>query len=133
MNVTEEKRGRVLIVEDEDTVRLSLRQYLRKKGYKTFVATNGLSAVKELLDEDVDVIVSDYKMAVFGGDYWIRFLKKHYSSKKIIITSGFLKPDFHVPFPVLFKPFDYCELEARIAEHLVSISSASCALIPTSG
>jgi len=37
----------------------------------------------------------------------------------VIITSGFLKPEFPIPFPVLYKPFDYSELERMIAEALL--------------
>lgn len=108
--VEEEKKKRILLVEDEDNVRLSLREFLERKGFEVFVASDGLSGLKTLLDEDVDVIVSDYKMRVFGGEYWIRFLKTHYSHKKIIITSGFLEPGFEMPFKVVFKPFEYADL-----------------------
>ncbi len=105
----------VLVVEDEDSIRLSLRDYLTKKGYDVLVASDGVGALKQLLDYEVDLIVSDYRMEVLGGDYWIKFLRKYCSEKKIIITSGFLRPDFDIPFDVVYKPFDYQELEAKIA------------------
>ena len=98
------KQIRVLVVEDDDYMRLALRRYLTRRGYETYLATDGLSAVKELLDHDVDAIISDYKMSVFWGGYWVRFLKKHYEDVEIIFTSGFLKPDFDIPFPVLEMP-----------------------------
>lgn len=108
-------KGVVLIVEDEDSIRLSLRDYLVKRGYDVLVASDGVGALKQLLDYDVDLIVSDFRMDVLGGDYWIKFLKKYCSSKRILITSGFLRPDFEIPFDVVYKPFDYQDLEARIA------------------
>jgi DNA-binding response OmpR family regulator len=108
-------KGLVLLVEDEDAIRLSLRDYLVKKGYEILVASDGVGALKQLLDYDVDLIVSDYRMDVLGGDYWIKFLKKYCSGTRILITSGFLRPDFEIPFDVLYKPFDYSDLEARIA------------------
>jgi DNA-binding response OmpR family regulator len=111
-------KGLILIVEDEDSIRLSLRDYLAKKGYDVLVASDGVGALKQLLDYEVDLIVSDYRMDVLGGDYWIKFLRKYCSSKRIIITSGFLRPDFDIPFDVVYKPFDYGELEARIAQAL---------------
>ena len=104
----------VLIVEDEDSIRLSLRDYLTKKGYDVLVASDGVGALKQLLDFEVDLIVSDYRMDIFGGDYWIKFLIKYCSKKRIIITSGFLRPDFEIPFDVVYKPFDYHDLEAHI-------------------
>ena len=108
-------KGLVLVVEDEDSIRLSLRDYLSKKGYEILVASDGVGALKQLLDFDVDLIVSDYRMDVLGGDYWIKFLKKYCANQRIIITSGFLRPDFEIPFDVVYKPFDYQDLETRIA------------------
>lgn len=82
------------------------------------VASDGVGAIKQLLDNPVDVIVSDYRMEVLGGDYWIKFLQKYCTDKHVIITSGFLRPDFAIPFPVLYKPFDYGDLAVRIEETL---------------
>jgi CheY-like chemotaxis protein len=111
-------KGLILVVEDEDAIRLTLRDYLRKKGYDVLVASDGVGAIKQLLDYEVDLIVTDYRMDVLGGDYWIKFLKKYCADKRVIITSGFLRPDFHIPFDVVYKPFDYSELEAQVARLL---------------
>ncbi len=110
----------ILIVEDEDSIRLTLRDYLRKKGFNVLVASDGVGAIKQLLDSPVDLIVTDYRMDVLGGDYWIRFLSRFCGDKKVIITSGFLKPEFPIPYPVVYKPFEYTELERIISEALDS-------------
>ncbi|MCD6120679.1 MAG: response regulator [Spirochaetales bacterium] len=106
----------VLIVEDEDSIRLTLRDFLKHKGYTVFVASDGVGAIKHLLDHPVDVIVTDYRMDILGGDYWIRFLERYLKGTKVIITSGFLKSDLSIPFPILYKPFDYTDLERLIEE-----------------
>lgn len=108
--------GLVLIVEDEDSIRLTLRDYLRKKGYEVLVASDGVGAIKQLLDFDIDLILTDYRMDVLGGDYWIKFLKKYCPEKQVIITSGFLRPDFDIPYEVMYKPFDYSDLEKRVRD-----------------
>ncbi|WP_319558775.1 response regulator [Marispirochaeta sp.] len=108
----------ILIVEDEDAIRLTLRDYLKKKGYEVLVASDGVGAIKHMLDNQVDLIVSDYRMNVLGGDYWIKFLHTFCSNKKVFITSGFLRPDFSIPFPVLYKPFDYGKLAEMVAAAL---------------
>jgi DNA-binding NtrC family response regulator len=108
----------VLIVEDEDSIRLTLRDFLRQKGYNVIVASDGVGALKQMLDNDVDLIVTDYRMDLLGGDYWLRFLKKYCDDKKIIITSGFLQPNVPISYPVVYKPFDYSELEKIIAQVL---------------
>lgn len=105
----------ILIVEDEDAIRLTLRDYLKKKGYDVLVASDGVGAIKQILDYDIDTIVTDYRMDILGGEYWIKFLKRFCPEKKVIITSGFLRPDFEIPYPVIYKPFDYADLEKAIA------------------
>ncbi len=104
----------ILIVEDEDAIRLTLRDYLRKKGYEVLVASDGVGAIKLLLDFSIDIILTDYRMDVLGGDYWIKFLKKYCPEKDVIITSGFLRPDFDIPYEVVYKPFDYSDLELKV-------------------
>lgn len=113
----------ILIVEDEDSIRLTLRDYLRKKGYEVLVASDGVGAIKQLLDYDVDIILTDYRMDVLGGDYWIKFLKKYCPEKRVVITSGFLRPDFDIPYEVIYKPFDYADLEKRVRE-IIAASTA---------
>ncbi len=115
MSEVEQSKAVILIVEDEDSIRLTLRDFLRKKGYEVHVASDGVGAIKLLLDHEIDVIVTDYRMDILGGDYWIRFLKKYLKQEKVIIMSGFLKSKMEIPFPVVYKPFDYTELEQIIS------------------
>jgi CheY-like chemotaxis protein len=108
----------ILIVEDEDSIRLTLRDFLKKKNHEVIVASDGVGAIKQILDHPVALIVTDYRMDILGGDYWIRFLKNFCRDKKVIITSGFLQPEFPIPFPVVYKPYDYSELETMIVKTL---------------
>jgi DNA-binding NtrC family response regulator len=110
----------ILVVEDEDSIRLTLRDFLKQKGYEVLVASDGVGAIKILLDHPVEMVVTDYRMNVFGGDYWIKFLSKYCSDIEVIITSGFLNPEFSIPYQVVYKPYDYEDLEEIIAERLNS-------------
>ncbi len=104
----------ILIVEDEDSIRLTLRDYLKKKGHEVIVASDGVGAIKQILDHPVRLVVTDYRMDILGGDYWIRFLREFCKDKKVIITSGFLQPEFPIPYTVVYKPYDYSELESLV-------------------
>jgi CheY-like chemotaxis protein len=108
----------ILVVEDEDSIRLTLRDYLKKKGHEVFVASDGVGAIKQMLDHPVALVITDYRMDILGGDYWIRFLAEFCRDKKVIITSGFLQPEFPIPYPVVYKPYDYAELEALVRKTL---------------
>ena len=108
----------ILVVEDEDAIRLSLRDYLSRKGYTVVVASDGAGAIEQLLDHDIDVIVSDYRMSTLGGHYWIRFLDRYCPDQKVIITSAYLDADLEHPFPVIKKPFEFEDLAKHIASML---------------
>jgi DNA-binding NtrC family response regulator len=123
--VAEDDEKYILLVEDEDSVRLTLRDFLQNKGYNVLVASDGVSALKQILDHDVVMIISDYRMQTLGGDYWIKFLVRYCSDKEIIITSGFLRPEFSIPFEVIYKPFDYFLISDRVEEYLEMANHAN--------
>jgi len=116
------KTKSILLVEDDDSLRLALRDYLLNAGYHVQVASDGVGAIKLMLDspEDkaADLIVTDYRMAVFGGDYWVRFLETYCKNIKVIVTSGYLQPDFPIPYRVIFKPFEFGDMARAIASEL---------------
>ena len=112
----------ILVVEDEDSIRLTLRDFLKKRGHDVLVASDGVGAIKQILDHTVDLVVTDYRMDLLGGDYWIRFLRRFCGDKKVIITSGFLQPEFPIPYPVVYKPYDYSDLESLIRKTLDDVS-----------
>ena len=83
------------------------------------VASDGVGAIKQLLDFDIDLIVTDYRMDLLGGDYWLRFLERFCQDKKVLITSGFLPPDFPISYEFIQKPFLYGEMDQKIQDLFV--------------
>ncbi len=111
-------QGKILIVEDEDHLRITLRDYLKVKNFDVIVASDGVGAIKQLLDNKVEVVLTDYKMDILGGNYWIKFLNKYCNDIQIFITTGFLESDINSPFQVIYKPYDYSEIERLLSECL---------------
>ncbi|AFG36769.1 response regulator [Spirochaeta africana] len=106
---------RILVVEDEDAIRLTMRDFLVRKGHEVHLASDGVGAIKMLIDNPaIELMVTDYRMNILGGDYWIKFLQRFLPELPIIVTSGFLRPEFEIPYEVMYKPFDYNELEQHI-------------------
>ena len=110
--------GVILVVEDDDGIRLSLRDYLQRRGFEVVVASDGVGAIRQLIDRPVIALITDYRMSLFGGDYWIRFLRRFCSDLPVLVMSGFLEPEIEVPYPILTKPFDYEVLERMLNETL---------------
>lgn len=112
--------GFVLIVEDEDSIRIPLKDYLTRVGFSVLVASDGVGAIKHLLDHPIQAIITDYRMDILGGDYWVRFLERFCPEQKVLLTSGFLKSDLVLPFAILTKPYSFLELETKLRELLAS-------------
>ena len=60
-------RARILVVDDEPTIRDVLASYLRHEGYETITAGDGPSAVEADLRHDPDLLVLDVLMPGYDG------------------------------------------------------------------
>jgi putative nucleotidyltransferase with HDIG domain len=60
-------RLRVLVVDDEETIRLALARYLRSQGYLVEVADSGSAAINRLEHERFSVMVCDVRMPDMTG------------------------------------------------------------------
>jgi DNA-binding NtrC family response regulator len=83
--------GTILLVEDEDQVRLIAQALLKKLGFTVIEATNGKEALELYQKNDADIIlvVTDMGMPVMNGYELFRELKKLRPGLPIIISSGF--------------------------------------------
>ncbi len=88
--------GNILLVEDEDPVRLFAARALRNKGYGVIEAKNGDIALEALRDAQnpIDLIISDVVMAKRDGPTLIREVSGTHPDMKVIFISGCAKDDF---------------------------------------
>ena len=73
---TERRPPRILVVDDERSMRELLAIVLRREGYEVLLAENGRSAVSLLEREPVDLLISDIKMPDLSGVDVLRAAKK---------------------------------------------------------
>ncbi|HSR55729.1 MAG TPA: ATP-binding protein, partial [Alphaproteobacteria bacterium] len=87
--------GTVLLVEDEDPVRLFGARALRNKGYQVLEAKNGGSAIQVLEDseEHIDLVISDVVMPELDGPGLVREVRKRYPTMKVIFMSGYAEDE----------------------------------------
>lgn len=82
--------GKVLLVEDEDAVRLFAARALRAKGYDVTEARTGESALEILADRPrVDLLVTDMVMPKVDGATLIREARKAMPDLPVICISGY--------------------------------------------
>lgn len=80
----------VLLVEDDPALRRYLEVVLQRAGYKVLSAGDGLEAMKCLLAETVDVVVTDALMPNLDGYELCRFVRSsnHLAHLPIILLSA---------------------------------------------
>ena len=115
--------GTILLVEDEDAVRLFGARALRNKGYVVIEARSGEQAVEVLHNEDsIDVLISDVVMPGMDGVTLARFVRMERPSIKVILISGYsedvarngIDPDEGIHF--LPKPFSLKQLAGAVKQ-----------------
>ena len=88
--------GRVLIVDDEESVRHVMRTMLTNAGYDDEEADDGRRAVEVLNSGDnplmVDVIICDIRMPKINGTEAITYFRAQYPSVPVIVLTGYHDP-----------------------------------------
>ncbi len=66
----------VLVVEDHETTRESLREILERDGCEVLTASNGAEALKKALEQDLDVILTDLRLPDTGDRGGLEVLER---------------------------------------------------------
>jgi len=97
-------RGRILVVDDEVSVRESVRLVLDQAGYEVIEAEDGARAMETVQSGDnpsrLDAVILDLYMPKIHGQEVIFFLRSKFPAIPIIVLTG--KPDV----PDIIRSFD---------------------------
>jgi two-component system cell cycle sensor histidine kinase/response regulator CckA len=116
----------VLLVEDEDAVRMGGVRALVSRGYTVHEASSGVEALEifEELDGKVDIVVSDVVMPEMDGPTLLGELIQRQPDIKFIFVSGYAEDAFaknlpqEAKFGFLPKPFTLKQLATTVKEML---------------
>ena len=120
----ESRCGRILVVDDERSMRELLQIVLRREGHQVRLAEDGRAAVAELEREPVDVLISDIKMPGMTGVDVLREAKRVDPDIVGIMVTAYATTDTAVEalrlgaYDYLTKPFDVEELKAKVRNAL---------------
>ena len=81
-------KERLLIVDDEPSIRESLSSTLAEIGYPVRAAEDGLSALIEIRKEMPDVILSDLNMPGMSGFEFLSVVRRRFPAIPVIAMSG---------------------------------------------
>ncbi len=81
--------NRILLVDDEETIRFVLRETLISEGYNVDIAADAFQALEHFKLASYDLIITDIKMKGMNGIQLIREIKRNDLDLKIIIITAY--------------------------------------------
>ena len=125
--------GTVLVVEDQEQVRRSLKHLLEDAGYQVMAAENAEQALSlaKKRDERIDLLVTDVIMPGVSGIELSRRMLALYPGLAVLLVSGYAAGEIHVVTELgesvqfLQKPFDAVSLTSAARNVLTRARSAA--------
>jgi CheY-like chemotaxis protein len=91
--------SRILIVDDDNSVRISMKAWLEHDGFAVIVADSGRGAIAALAGSAFDLVIVDIFMPGMDGLETIKVLHHHAPEVPIIAMSGFMFRNASAPAP----------------------------------
>ena len=79
---------RILIVEDDPTLRMALRDTLETAEFQVFEAENGKEGLLQLMHQDIDVVVSDVQMDEMDGEQLLRVTREKFPAIPFVMMTA---------------------------------------------
>ncbi|WLE98519.1 MAG: sigma-54 dependent transcriptional regulator [Candidatus Electrothrix communis] len=108
---------RILIVDDELSMRDFLKILFENEGYEVSVAANAATALDVAVKDPFDVVITDIRMPGMNGLELLAELKQHFPDLPVIMITAYASPDDAVQamrqgaFDYITKPFHVDELK----------------------
>lgn len=83
------RQGRILLVEDDDTLRFITQRHLKNKGYATNVASNGTEALKILGSGPADLVITDLNLPGMSGLELLKKIRVDYPDTTVIMITAY--------------------------------------------
>lgn len=108
--------SRVLLVDDNSNVLLTLAIALRRRGHDVTTAANGTQALAQLYNHTFDVVVSDVRMPDMSGVQLANLIRRRKHAPRVILTSAYstLEAHYDVAEAFLCKPVDVAQLDEML-------------------
>jgi len=120
---------KILLLEDEYSLRISIEEFLSDIGYEVDGFMDGLEAHDAVYDKSYDILLLDVNVPTLDGFEMLRKLRQDgVKTPAIFLTSMTDTTDLKEGYKrgccdYIRKPFDLEELELRIDQALASVSS----------
>jgi len=121
-----EYEGKILIVDDDQTMRRSLVNWFESESHHVYSAASGEEAIKKIKDSSYDIIITELKMPDIDGLEVLRYTKRLDSDTEVIIITAYGTVETAVnamkegAYDYIVKPFSPEEIDhivKKIIEH----------------
>jgi DNA-binding response OmpR family regulator len=122
--MTTKQAAKILVVDDERTVRLMLETALRAQGYKVNVAANGREALIEIEDQQFDLVLLDLQLGDTDGIEVLQAVKVRWPETEVILLTAHGSVNSaiaalrHGAFDYLLKPAQVNDIRDRVERGL---------------
>ena len=113
----------ILVVDDDNYIRLFLQETLEGKGYRVELAEDGKAALAKVKAEPPDLVLTDLKMPKMDGLELLQAINKLDQPPGVIIITAYgtvetaVKAMKEGAFDYLTKPFSITEIESRLSRY----------------
>ncbi len=83
------KKYRILVVDDEPLIRESLYEIFRMEGYRVQMAEGGREALQLMKKSEFDIVVTDCKLQKMSGIDLLEMIKKDSPGTEVIMITGY--------------------------------------------
>jgi two-component system response regulator HydG len=117
-------QARILVIDDDESMRDSCRQALARKASRVEVAEDGLSGLEILEKEAFDLVILDLKMPGLSGMEVLNRMKQEYPDVVVVVITGYATVESaveamrHGAYDFLPKPFTPESLRAIVERAL---------------
>ncbi len=130
--------AKILIVDDEQKIRVVLKEYAEFEGHECDEAEDGMQAVKKAREGNFDIIIMDVMMPKLDGYYAVKEIRKFSNVPVIMLSARVEEYDRLFGFEVgvddyVTKPFSPKEVMARITAVLRRANPLKAATIVSDG
>jgi two-component system response regulator PilR (NtrC family) len=114
------KAGRILVVDDEETIRLILDESFTSVGYEVVTASNGEEALQKFAPGKFDCVISDLMMPSIDGIELLKRIRSQDSDVYFLMITGFPGIDSAVnamkegAYDYLTKPFHMEDIQLKV-------------------
>lgn len=118
--------AKILITEDEDTLRMFVARALRLDGHETHEAGDGAEGLEKLSEGPFDLLLSDIRMPVMDGIELTHRAAAQFPEMKILLMTGYAEQRERADdlatkiVDVVQKPFALPEIRKAVAKALAS-------------